>query len=222
MADKRDFIKERNSVIVEKLIKNLEERKFEAYYCDNKSEANEKIKELIKDNSSVSWGGSKSIEELGIKDYLYNGNYTIVDRDKSNSLEERQDLMRKAFFVDYYLTSSNALSLDGTLVNIDGMGNRVAAMCFGPKNVIVVISINKVCKNLEQARERARNYASILNAERFSMNPNGKKMKTPCVNTGFCGDCKSDDCICSYIVETRFSMQKNRIKVIVVGEELGF
>jgi hypothetical protein len=145
---------------------------------------------------------------------LTDGNYNVLDRDKFTGVD-RVNAMKEGFFADYYLTSSNAVTQDGMLVNIDGSGNRVAAMCFGPSNVIVIVGINKIVHNVECAVDRIRNIASPPNALRLNI-------KTPCSATGVCSDCLSDDCICSDILITRFNRFPGRIKVIIVGESLGF
>jgi L-lactate utilization protein LutB len=126
---------------------------------------------LIPEKSSVSWGGSVTIHEIGLIDRIYQTNLTIIDRDKAKTIEERYDLMRQSLLCDTYLTSANAISEDGIFVNIDGVGNRVAAITFGPKSIIMIIGMNKVCKSVEDARSRARNYAAPTNAHRVSINP---------------------------------------------------
>jgi hypothetical protein len=131
--------------------------------------------------------------------------------------------MRQSLLCDTYLTSVNAISEDGVFVNVDGVGNRVAAITFGPKNVIIIIGMNKVCKSVEDARTRARTYAAPVNAHRISINPLLKMpQKTPCAITGICSNCKADECMCSYIIETRMCKIPGRIKIILVGESLGF
>lgn len=202
--------------IAPKVIKALQERQFEAYYCSAKSEVVGKVLELIPAGSTVSWGGSVSLEELKLAEEVKAAGFNVIDRDTATSAEERQSLMRDAFFADVYLTSTNALSEDGILVNIDGTGNRVAAMCYGPKSVIVVVGMNKLCKTQEDAVSRARNYAAPMNAARLPIE------NTICAKKGACGDCKSAECVCSYIVTTRFSRIAKRIKVILVGESLGY
>lgn len=223
MLEKENAIKVRNQLLAKKIIKNLESRKFEAYYVESTIDAVEKALSLIPEHSLVSWGGSVTLEEIGLIDKLYQGNFMIIDRDKAQTSEERYNLMRQALLCDTYLTSFNALSEDGVLVNVDSVGNRVAAITFGPKNVIAVVGMNKVCKTIEGAIERARTYASPINAQRCSSNPFlHSPQKTPCIINGACGNCKSEDCICSYIVETRMCKPEKRIKIILVGESLGF
>ncbi len=192
----------------------LNKRRFEAYYCSAAGEAVEKVLELIPREDTVSWGGAMTVDELGLKQRLAQEGYTLLDRDTAKTPEEKQAIMRQALTCGTFLMSSNAISKDGQLVNIDGMGNRVAAMCFGPRQVVVIAGMNKVLGTLDDAVARARNVAAPANAQRFGL-------KTPCGLTGQCGDCTSPDCICSKLVITRFCMPAGRIKVILVGEDLG-
>ena len=194
--------------------KALQTRHFEAYYCKTAVEAKEQALALIAEGSSVSWGGSLTIREIGLLDAIEAGDYKVIDRDRAKTPQERHELMRQAFLCNTYLTSVNAISEDGEFVNIDGMGNRVAAITFGPDSVIAIVGMNKVCKTLEDAYIRARSYASPLNTVRLNL-------PTPCAATGSCSNCKSDGCACSYIVTTRMCRVPGRIKVILVGEPLG-
>ncbi|MBV1756588.1 MAG: lactate utilization protein [Dethiosulfatibacter sp.] len=196
------------------VIKQFAKRNIEGYYCANKDEALKLMLSFIEEGKSISWGGSESLNELGIKPLLENGNYVLVDRDKFTG-EERTQKMKEAFFSDYYLTSSNAVSQDGMLVNIDGNGNRVAAMSFGPKNVIIVVGMNKIVPTVENAVERVRNFATPPNTIRLGYD-------TPCNKSGVCSDCLVKDCVCGQILITRFNRNPGRIKVIIVGETLGF
>lgn len=205
----------RNELLAEKVIKNLESRHFEAYYCATTEEALNKALELIPEGSSVTFGGSVTIRELGIIKSLEEKNYTVYNRDYAKTPEESAEIMRKAFTCDYFLTSANAISEDGEIVNVDGNGNRVAAICFGPKNVIVIAGMNKIAKDLDAAIIRARTIAAPINQMRFMG-------KTACSVTGACENCKSTESICSQIVTTRLSKPAKRIKVILVGENYGF
>lgn len=203
------------SNIAQKLIKNLEKRNMEGYYCSTKEEALQKILSLIQDHSSVTWGGSMTLSELGIIDKLHeNKTLTLYDRSRVPS-EEVPSIYLSAFSSDYYLMSTNAITRDGKLINIDGTGNRVAALIYGPKNVIVVAGINKVAEDEADGILRVRNVAAPLNTVRLQKN-------TPCTVDGACHDCLSDDCICMHTVITRNSRDKNRIKVVIVGEHLGY
>ena len=196
------------------LVKNLENRHFEAYYCSTKEEALEKALSLIPAGSSVGWGGTVTCQQIGLMDAIKTGDYRAVDRDKAKNFEEREELLRQCLLTDTFLTGANAISMDGQMVNIDGTGNRLAAICFGPKQVVVVAGMNKVTDTLESAIQRARSVASPMNEQRFDF-------PTPCNVTGVCADCKSEKCICNHILVTRHS-RGNRIKFILVGEDLGF
>lgn len=209
------MIKKRNNLYGEYLVKKFNERFFESYYCATKEEATKKAVSLIEKGDTVSWGGSQSIFQCGLVDAVKTGDFNIIDRAEAKTPEEKEELMRKAFFVDTYLMSSNAVSETGELVNVDGNGNRVAALSYGPKQVIIVVSLNKVTPDLDSAIKRARSIAAPTNAQRFGLD-------TPCAKTGKCFNCNSADCICADIVITRISRPKNRIKIIFCGEELGY
>lgn len=205
----------RNSLLAQKLIKELKARNIEAFYAQSKEEAKSIALSLIPEGSSVGWGGSMTIDEIGLKDAILQGNYAEINRDAAPSPEAREKLMRDIFSCDYFLTSCNAISEDGVIVNIDGIGNRVAAIAFGPAHVIIIAGINKAAHSAADALSRARNEAAPINAQRFDIN-------TPCKKTGACFDCKSPDTICCQILVTRHSRQPDRIKLILVGEDLGF
>jgi len=210
----KTLAEQRYSKLGPKVVKALKARSFDAYYFDDEAEAVEKLFSLIPKEHVVSWGGSKTLADLGVQERLVKDGYSVLDRDKASSPQERGEIMRRALLCDTFLSSTNALSEDGQLVNIDGNGNRVAAMIYGPKQVIVVTGMNKVAKTYEDAVVRARTIAAPLNTQRF---PN---LKTPCNETGTCADCQSPDTICSFIVTTRFS-KVGRIKVILIGKDLG-
>ncbi len=204
-----------NTLAAHKTIQALSKRNMEGYYCETKEDALKKVLELIPEGSKVSWGGSQTLLQVGIIDALNTGNYVALDRSQAQTPEEYEQIHFEAMRSDYYLMSTNAVTKDGKLVNIDGSGNRLAALMFGPKNVIVVAGMNKLVSNEDMGISRARNFAAPLNAMRL-------KRATPCVTTGLCNSCHVDDCICSHTVITRASNKKNRIKVILVGETLGF
>ena len=208
------IIKMRNQKAGQTLVAALQKRNFDAYYCDSKEDALKQALELIPASAVVSWGGTMSAAEIGLLDAVKERNI-VIDRDTASSPEERMELMRKALLCDTFIMGTNAVSEDGQLVNIDGMGNRCAALVFGPKNVIVICGINKLTKTVEDAYTRAHTLAAPLNIQRFPA------LKTPCSVTGTCADCKSPDCICCDVVTTRFCKPAKRIKVIVVGESLG-
>ena len=196
------------------LVQNLKKRHFEAFYCENRTAALEKALELIPEGASVGWGGAMSAEQIGLMDPLRGRNVKLLDRSKAETPQERITLMKQCLLADVFLTGANALSLDGQMVNIDGNGNRVAAIVYGPDSVIVVAGMNKVCDTLEQAVQRARSVAAPANSQRFSI-------AAPCNSTGSCHNCTSVDCICNQILITRHCRPAGRIKFILVGEELG-
>lgn len=197
------------------LVKNLNSRHFDAYYCADKASALNKALELIPGGSSVGWGGCISAEQIGLLDAVRTGEYRAMDRDQAKSAEERTRIMKECLHADVFITGANALSLDGEMVNIDGTGNRVAAIVYGPETVLVIAGMNKVEDTLEAAINRARTVAAPMNKQRF---PNA----TPCEITGSCADCKSEGCICNQVLVTRNCRPAGRIKLIIVGEELGF
>ena len=205
----------RNEKAAGKVIKNLARRNIEACYCPTAHEAVEKLLEMIPAGSSVTWGGSMSIRDIDIPAALANaGKYEVYDRDKAPDRTAATEIYLKAFSCDYYLSSANAITEDGVIVNIDGTGNRVAAITFGPRNVIFVIGMNKLTQNVDAALARARSLAAPVNTARFDI-------QTPCKLDGVCHNCLSDDCICNYIHYLRHS-PKGKHKVILVGESLGY
>ena len=205
----------RNRMLAEKVIKGLQSRNMEGFYAENKEEALKLALELIPTGSSVSWGGSMSIEEIGLKKAIREGDYVVYDRDAAKSPEERKEVEIKTFGCDYFLASSNAVTEDGILVNIDGNSNRVAAIAYGPKHVLMIVGMNKITKDVDAAIYRARNEAATINTQRFPVN-------TPCKVTGSCANCKSPDTVCCQFLTTRFSKHTGRIKIILVNENLGF
>lgn len=212
MATPKELYYEKRGQI---LVKNLKNRHFDAYYCANREAALKKALELIPEGASVGWGGAMSAEQIGLMEAVNNGTYRAIDRTKCTTQEEREQAMRDCLFADCFLTGANGLSLDGQMVNIDGTGNRVAAIIYGPKEVLVIAGMNKVEDDLDSAIRRARTVASPMNCQRFA----GKQ--TPCAVTATCADCKSEDCICNQIVITRHCRPAGRIKFILVGEDLG-
>ncbi len=199
----------------DEILANLKRRGFDAYFCETSAEAAALALDLTDKNGTASWGGSKTLSQIGLIDKLRAGGFKLIDRDTAKTAEERTELMRSALLCDTFFMSTNAMTADGVLVNIDGAGNRVAAMCYGPKSVIIIVGKNKVCDTLEEAEHRARNVAAPLNVARFGFT------KTGCQN-GKCTDCLGSECICSYIIKTRKSNIAGRIKIILVDEDLGF
>lgn len=199
------------------LIERFNKRGIEGYYCDNKEEALATAKRFLTPGCSISWDGSETLNEIGLIEYLKSSDsdYIIYDRQSAKTPEESHQLYGKIVTCDFYFMSSNAISLDGQLINIDGRGNRVACLIAGPKNVIVIAGMNKITTDVESGIERVRNMASPPNNIRLKHN-------TPCAELGRCTNCLVDDCICCQIVITRKSKIPGRIKVILVGEELGY
>lgn len=205
----------RNEVLANRVVKNLESRNMEAYFVKTKEEALKKALELIPEGSSISWGGTASAKEIGLLDAVHEGDYEVYDREEAQTPELKNEIAHKALDCDFFIGSTNALAENGVMVNIDGNANRVAAFAFGPKNVLLIVGMNKVVKSEEDAMSRARNEAAPINAQRFGLD-------TPCSKNGMCYDCKSPDCICCQILITRYSRAAKRIKVILVDENLGF
>ena len=205
-------ILKRNELLAQKVIKGLESRNMSGYYADSKEEALKTALSLIPEGSSISMGGAMSAHEIGLVRALKDGNYRFIDRDAA---EDKRAAMLAAYDADWFLASANAMTDDGILVNIDGNSNRVSAICQGPKQVLFIVGMNKVCGDLDGAMKRARNVAAPTNVQRFGLN-------TPCAKTGKCMDCKSPDTICCQFLITRFSRHAGRIHVILVNDILGF
>ena len=201
---------------VERTIENLKKNNMEGFYVENESELIEKIKQLISENSTISVGGSMTLSETGVIDLLRSGKYNFLDRYESNlTPQDSKKIFRETFFADTYISSTNALTEQGELFNVDGTGNRVASMIFGPEQVIIIAGVNKIVKDLKEAEERLKRIASPTNAKRLNKN-------TPCVKLGYCMDCNSEDRICCDYVVMKKQRIKGRIKVIIVGKELGY
>lgn len=201
----------RNELLAQKVIRGLESRNMHAYYAETVEDGVEQALALIPEGSVVTMGGSTSVRQSGLVEQLKQGNYTFIDRDE---YADREEAHHKAYTADWYLTSCNALTDDGVMVNIDGNGNRVSAMAYGPKHVLYMVSLNKVCKGLEAALDRAENRVASVVAIKY-------KVKTPCTVTGLCSHCKSIDTRCCQILITRFSRVPDRAHVILVNEPLG-
>lgn len=207
---------QRNERLGAKMVKAMQRRHFDAYYCATASEAKAKVNELIPDGASVTWGGTMTVRDMDIPKMLQErGTLKVWDRDKVETPEEKQEMYLRAFQADYYLSSANAITEDGVIVNIDGNGNRVAAITWGPQHVIFVVGMNKVAQDLEAALKRARSTAAPINAARFDI-------QTPCQLDGQCHNCNSPQSICNYIHFLRNSSKPGRIIVILVGENLGY
>ncbi len=207
-----EFVTMRNQKLAQYVIKGLQSRNMKGYYAENREAALKTALQLIPAQSSVTMGGCMSAQEIGLVDALKTGPYRFIDR---NLYEDKRAAMLAAYDADVFLTSVNAMSRDGILVNIDGNANRVSAIAQGPKKVIMIVGMNKVCDDLDSAMKRARNVAAPMNAQRFGLS-------TPCSTHGTCFDCKSPDTICCQFLITRFSRHQDRIHIILVDDVLGF
>ena len=205
-------ISKRNDLLSQKVIKGLASRNMTGYYAKTKEEALQKALELIPEKSTVTMGGGMSVHEIGLVKALKEGDYNFIDRDE---MEDKRAAMLFAYDADVFLMSANAMTEDGILVNIDGNANRVSALAQGPRKVIVIAGMNKICDDVDGAMKRARNVAAPINAQRFGLN-------TPCAKTGSCMNCKSPDTICCQFLITRYSKHPGRIHVILVDDFLGF
>ena len=204
-------VKKRNECLAQTVIRGLQSRNMSGYYAANKEEAKKQALELIPEGSRIAMGGCMSAHEIGLIEALEAGNYNYIDRSK---LDARAGLMA-AYDADVFLSSANAITSDGIMVNIDGNSNRVSCIAQGPRKVVFIVGLNKVCDDLDGAMKRARNVAAPCNAQRIDI-------KTPCRETGKCFDCKSPDTICCQFLITRYSRHTDRIHVILVNENLGF
>ncbi|MCR5337085.1 MAG: lactate utilization protein [Lachnospiraceae bacterium] len=205
-------ITKRNDLLAEQVIKGLKSRNMSGYYARSKEEALQKALELIPEGATVTMGGAMSAHEIGLVQALKDGDYNFIDRDQA---EDKRAAMLAAYDADVFLSSANAITNDGVLVNIDGNSNRVSAIAQGPKKVVFIVGMNKVCDDVDGAMKRARNVAAPINAQRFGLN-------TPCAKTGACFNCKSPDTICCQFLITRYSRHEGRIHVILVNDNLGF
>ena len=197
------------------VIKNLEKRQIEGYYAPDKNMAIELLRSMIPEGSTIGYGGSVSLSEIGALTALDTPSYKLIKREEAKTEEDTERIFRKILFADFFLMSSNAITVDGELVNVDGRGNRIAFLAYGPKNVILICGMNKITADVDSAIKRIKTIAAPANAVRLNRS-------TPCAITGICGDCQSPDCICANTIITRRSHIKGRVKVILVGEELGF
>ena len=206
------FVFKRNELLAQKTIKGLNSRNMSGYYAASKEEALRLALELIPEGSQVTMGGGMSVHEIGLVQALKEGKYDFIDRDE---IADKRAAMLAAYDADVFLSSVNAMTDDGVLINIDGNANRVSAIAQGPKKVVFIVGMNKVCSDEDAAMKRARNLAAPANVQRFGLN-------TPCAKTGTCANCKSPDTICCQFLITRFSRHEGRIHVILVNDELGF
>ncbi|KEZ87048.1 membrane protein [Clostridium sulfidigenes] len=201
---------------IDRTIKNLNRRNMDGLFVKDKNELITLLKKLIDDNSTVGVGDSMTLFETGVIDFLRKGDYVFLDKYRDGiTSEEKKEIYLKNFSANTFMCSTNALTEDGELYNIDGNGSRVAPMLYGPKQVILVAGINKIVKDIEEAEKRVRNYAAPIDARRLNKD-------TPCTTLGYCVDCKSTNRICNDFTIIRGQFIKNRIKVIIVGEQLGY
>lgn len=207
-----ETISQRNERLARKVVKGLASRNMEGFYSPTKEAALAQALSLIPEGSSVAMGGCASAREIGLVDALKRGNWHFVDRD---AIADKRAAMLAAYDADVFLTSANAMSEDGVIVNIDGNANRVSAIAQGPRKVLFVVGMNKVCADVDSALKRARSVAAPINAQRFGLS-------TPCAKTGACANCKSPDTICCQFLITRFSRHPGRIQVVLVNDALGF
>ena len=197
------------------VIKNMEKRGMQGYFVQDKSEALDLLKSLVPEGATIGYGGSVSLTEIGALDAFSTDKYRLMRRENAKTQEETENIFKEILFCDCFLMSSNAITIDGQLINVDGRGNRVCFLEYGPKSVIIVCGMNKIVSDIESAIKRIKTVAAPMNAVRLNRS-------TPCSKTGICGDCQSPDCICANTVITRRSHINGRIKVILVGEELGY
>ena len=205
-------INKRNELLAEKVMKGLASRNMQGYYAASKEDALAMALNLIPKGATVTMGGGMSVWQIGLVDALKQGDYRFVDRAECAN---PRDAMLAAYDADVFLASTNAITEDGILVNIDGNANRVSALAYGPKKVVLVVGMNKVCCDQDAAMKRARSVAAPTNAQRFGLS-------TPCSKTGACADCKSPDTICCQFLITRYSRHQGRIHVILVNDNLGY
>ena len=208
-------IKKRNELLAQKVIKGLESRNMTGYYAATKEEALKIALEIIPKHATVTMGGAMSAREIGLVDAVKTDEYHFIERENAKTAEEKRAAMLEGYDADYFLCGANAITEDGVMVNIDGNSNRVSFICQGPKHVLCIVGMNKVCVDVDAAMKRARNVAAPINAQRFGLN-------TPCAKTGSCMNCKSPDTICCQFLITRYSRHADRIHVILVNEDLGF
>lgn len=201
----------RNELLAQTVIKGLKSRNMNGYYAASKAEALKLALELIPEGSSVGKGGTMSVEEIGLLDEMRSGKYGFIDREAM----DRNVASRMNYDADFFIGSVNAMTDDGVLINIDGSSDRVSAYAYGPKKLVLIVGMNKVCSDFDSALKRARNVAAVANAQRFDID-------TPCKKLGKCMDCKNPDTICCQFLITRYSRDGQRIHVILVNDELGY
>lgn len=213
MNDNVGFVYEK---MAERTIENLKKGNINGYFVQDEKETIEIIESIVKEGATVSVGGSMTLFETGILDYLRNGKYKFLDRYQEGlTKEDIKEIYRKTFFADAYFTSVNALTEQGEIYNVDGNGNRVAATLYGPDKVIFIVGINKLVPEMNYAVERNETLAAPANAKRLNK-------QTPCTKTGICMNCLSKERICRKYVVIKGDMDKDRIHVIIINKNLGY
>lgn len=207
------FVKDKK---IERTIENFKKHNMDAYCVKDKISLINKISDILEDGNTVSVGGSMTLFETGVIDFLRSGKYNFLDRyEEGLTPKDIKNIFRKSFSADAYIVSSNAITEEGELYNVDGTGNRVAAMIYGPDKVIVVVSYNKIVKNIDEAIKRSREISAPANAKRLAR-------KTPCTEVGYCMDCKSPDRICNDYVVIKRQGVKERIYILILEEDFGY
>lgn len=197
------------------ILKNLKKRGMEGYYFSDSESCVNYILDMIPEGSTVTNGGSATNQEIGIMEAISSGKYQFIDRFAPKTPAEQREAYARIVSADYFFMSTNAITLDGELINIDGAGNRVACLIHGPEHVMIVAGMNKVVSDVDSGISRVHNMAAVPNVMRLNK-------KTPCHETGVCANCLSPDCICNHTVITRHNGTPGRIKIFLIGEELGF
>jgi len=202
--------------LISNLLKNFFHRNMKGYFVENKKELMDLIEELVPEKSTIGCGDSMTLEECRLYDFFRNGNFDFKDKyRKGITKEEKQKIYIENFSVDTFISSANAITEDGKIFNIDGNGSRVAPIIYGPKQVLIIVGINKVVPKIEDAIKRARQIAAPLDAIRLNK-------KTPCSTLRYCVDCKSPDRICNSFVAIEGQFIKDRVKIIIINENLGY
>lgn len=201
---------------IERVMSALEKNRMKPYFVQTRDELYALIRELVKNDKLITAGGSMTLKDSGVTELLMTEfKDAYLDRSYGKDRDEVEEIYRKAFVSDTFFSSTNALTEDGELYNVDGNGNRVSAMIFGPKQVVIVCGVNKIVKDFDEAVKRVETIAAPKNTVRLDCG-------TPCTKTGKCEHCKSDKRICCSYVRLGQQRVENRIKVIIVNEELGY
>lgn len=197
------------------IIGQLERHGMEGYFCETSADARELVRKLVPQGASIAWGGTETFKETGVKAMLEAGDYRMLDRSTAITPEQQREIYQQHFASDCFFMSTNAITRKGELVNIDGNSNRLACLLFGPREVYVLVGMNKVVEDVDAAVKRIHTMACPPNAARLHTG-------TPCERTGVCGNCHEPGCMCCNIVVTRHNRHAGRIKVILIAEDLGF